>query len=207
MSSSPPVTEIVTLQLGSNFSEDATKPLIEKLKKQPGCQDVYWGPTVEDANVAHLFIDWDSVGHHEDFRANEEASKPILGPLLEMLTGPAPLTYFHVPFEPFPPTKAMSGPILELGQLEAKDEPGAKEEMEKIVLKIFGLASKQPKCNGAALGTVVEDKNRIVILLAWESVEAHMKDFRNTPEFGEAAALLGPYMKEGAFTHVKIKRA
>jgi len=207
MSSSSPVTEIVTLQLGPNFSEDTSKRLIEKLKKQPGCQDVYWGPTVEDANVAHLFIDWDSVEHHEDFRANEEVSKPILDPMLEMLTGSSPLTYFHVPFEPFPPTKAMSGPILELGQLEAKDDPGAKEEMKKIVEKILGFAIKHPKCNGAAFGTVVEDQNRVVIVLAWESVEAHMEDFRNTPDFGETAALLGPYMKEGAFTHVKIKPA
>jgi len=202
---SSPVTEVVTLKLGPKFSEEATKPLVEAVRKQPGCRNIVWGQTTEDTQVAHLFIEWESIGHHMAFGDNTEVSKPIVDGLVEQLT--EPLTFFHVPFEPFPPTKVMAGPIIELGQLMVKDEPGALEEAEKIVKKVLGLASQQPKCHGSAMGKSVEDPNKIVIVLAWESVEAHTDEFQRTSEFKEASAPLWKYLKEGGFAHVKVKAA
>jgi hypothetical protein len=87
------------------------------------------------------------------------------------LSNPNPLSFYHVPFQPFPPAKAMAGPIIELGQITAKDEQGVPDEMSKVVAGIFSAANNHPKCLGSAKGICVEDKSKLVIALAWESVE------------------------------------
>jgi len=205
MSSSPPVTEIATLHVGSNFNEEAFKPVIKIVKEFPGTQNFYWGRTAENPNMVILFVEWDSIEHHEAFRAHE-IFKTVHALLIELvdLSNPNPLSFYHVPFQPFPPAKAMAGPIIELGQITAKDEQGVPDEMSEVIAGIFSAANNHPKCLGSAKGICVEDKSKLVIALAWESVEAHMEDFRSTKEYGEASKPLGQYVKEAGFVHVQV---
>ncbi len=45
--------------------------LLSTVYKQDGCQRMFRGPQVEHPAILTLFVDWDTVGHHEKFVASE----------------------------------------------------------------------------------------------------------------------------------------
>jgi len=203
--SSKPVTEIITLHLGPKFSAEAFKPVAEVIKAQPGCQRVYWGRTVEDDQIAVVFVEWDKIEDHQAVAANPDIFKPFIDSLTSLVS--APPEVFHVPFEPFPPTEVMKGPVIELTILLAKEEPGAREKMLEGAQQILALAAKQPKCTGTALGFEVENVNKLVLILSWPNREAHMEEFQKIPEFIELVAPLRNLVDHPSFTHVKVQQA
>lgn len=74
-----PATEICFLPLkDGSYPEDADSGVGQKFKEifntilaQDGCQRLYWGRQVEHPSILTLFIDWDSIEHHEKFIASE----------------------------------------------------------------------------------------------------------------------------------------
>lgn len=50
-----------------------------------------------------------------------------------------------------------------------------------------------PGCRSARMTRGVESPSRFVLLVEWESVEAHLENFRATDRFTRWRALIGPY--------------
>jgi len=48
-------------------------------------------------------------------------------------------------------------------------------------------------CHGMALERVTEDPSRYHLVVTWDSVEHHMKIFRESPGFASWRALAGPF--------------
>ena len=74
-----PVTEIAYLPLktGCNPSEanspaaSAWQNMLKTVLDQPGAQRAYWGLEVENPSMLRLFVDWDSIDDHLNFRKTE----------------------------------------------------------------------------------------------------------------------------------------
>ncbi|EXJ78459.1 hypothetical protein A1O1_08859 [Capronia coronata CBS 617.96] len=198
-----PATEICFLPLkeGTN-PEDTTGAVGQKFKEffntilaQDGCQRLYWGRQVEHPSICTLFIDWESVGHHEKFIASA-TYKPFTEELGTYLTGPPRL--YHVHFDPHPPAVALvdDGPIATEfitvyfpPDYSAEDEKTFREVNMKNLLAAVAENAKGFK--DSASGWVVEEldlpdgsgKAKVFVALAgWESVQAHL-NFRETQSF------------------------
>lgn len=52
------------------------------------------------------------------------------------------------------------------------------------------IISSSPGCRSARLERCLENDHRFLLLVEWESVEAHMVGFRTSPEFGRWRELL-----------------
>ncbi len=53
-----------------------------------------------------------------------------------------------------------------------------------------------PGCLGAQLHQGIESPTSFLLLVSWESVEAHMEGFRNSPLFTRWREILGPFFVE-----------
>ena len=50
-----------------------------------------------------------------------------------------------------------------------------------------------PGCSGARLLRGIERSSTFLLLVEWESVEAHTEGFRNSPAFAEWRRIVGPF--------------
>jgi hypothetical protein len=75
----PTATEVVAVPLREGHYPDdpasGTGPkfdeLFQTILSQDGAQRLYWAQQLETPSVLSLFIDWDSVDHHNKFMASE----------------------------------------------------------------------------------------------------------------------------------------
>ncbi|EXJ81149.1 hypothetical protein A1O3_07438 [Capronia epimyces CBS 606.96] len=223
-----PATEICFLPLKEeSYPDDATstagqkfKSILETILAQDGAQRLYWGPQVEHPSIYNLFIDWDSIGHHEKFIASD-AYKPFSGEIGAFLSGPP--RFYHVHFDPHPPTVALAdgGPFATEfitfyfpADYSEEDQKAVEERVKKLVKVIEGTAKG---FKGSAGGWVAEELDlpdgsakakAFIGLLGWESVEAHLK-FRGTQAFSDNIHLLreAKDLKKLAVFHVSSKEA
>ena len=68
--------------------------------------------------------------------------------------------------------------------------PGREAEFEAAFAKARPLISAQPGFLGISVSRSVESPNLYLLLVKWESVEAHTEGFRKSPEFGQWRELL-----------------
>ena len=54
--SSPPVSELVFLEIGPKCTPEEFLKFAKTVRGQPGCNAVYWGPTLDDETVIYMFI-------------------------------------------------------------------------------------------------------------------------------------------------------
>lgn len=92
--------------------------------------------------------------------------------------------------------------VLERAELIARD--GMREEF-LAVLRDQGavLLRAIPGCRGVRVGGGVENPQKILLLVDWESLEAH-DAFKQMPEYIELAKLMGPFAAGGAAEHFDI---
>lgn len=55
------------------------------------------------------------------------------------------------------------------------------------------LLAGTPGCRSVRMTRGIETPNRFVLLVEWDSVEAHEVNFRQGPNFGEWRRLIGPF--------------
>ncbi|KAL2429858.1 hypothetical protein ABEF95_000891 [Exophiala dermatitidis] len=223
-----PATEICFLPLqGGSYSDDASSGVDPKFKKmfdtilaQEGCQRLYWGRQVEHPSILTVFIDWDSVEHHEKFIACG-TYKPFTDEVGAFLTGPP--RFYHVNFDPQPPTRALAdgGPFAtEFITIYFPTDYSADDQkvFEASLNKLVDVARKHSQgFKTSAGGWAVEQldlpdgssKAKVFIaLFGWESVEAHQK-FRETQVFKDNIHLLrgAKDLKAVSVFHVLAKEA
>jgi heme-degrading monooxygenase HmoA len=81
--------------------------------------------------------------------------------------------------------------ILEIAQIDVK--PGMEAEFEANVGKAAPLFKRAKGCSGMALQRSHEKPQRYRLFVRWETLENHTVDFRESADFQEWRALVGPF--------------
>jgi heme-degrading monooxygenase HmoA len=82
--------------------------------------------------------------------------------------------------------------VLEIADIAVK--PGTEDEFAAAVREGIRYVSDTPGFGSARLTRGVESPSRFVLLVEWDSVEAHTKGFRESENFGRWRGLIGPYL-------------
>ena len=72
-------------------------------------------------------------------------------------------------------------------------DPARAAEFETAVAIAAPLFRAAKGCHGMALERVIEHPGQYRLVVGWENVEAHMRDFRESAAFGQWRALAGPF--------------
>lgn len=83
--------------------------------------------------------------------------------------------------------------ILELATIDIKQ--GTNAEFEQNLEKAQAVISQSEGYLGHQFQKCVEQENRYVLLIRWESLEAHTIGFRESALFKEWRALIGPFFE------------
>jgi heme-degrading monooxygenase HmoA len=71
--------------------------------------------------------------------------------------------------------------------------PGSEDDFARAFVEARLVITAAPGCAGARLLRGIERPSTFLLLVEWESVEAHVEDFRNSPAFGEWRRIVGPF--------------
>ncbi|KAG1810379.1 uncharacterized protein HD556DRAFT_1302691 [Suillus plorans] len=165
-----PTTEIIIFETSEKFREDVSflRPAFDIVLKADGVhKPVYSGLQIENPATGYIFLNWDSLAHHQAFMTSSS-----YGPLLEALK-PAiggPLKMYHVIFNDHPTFRQ---PVTEVLLITLKD-PSHRAEVFDILNKLSDLTEKK-----LIFGPTLEDENAIILVGGWSSVEAHWEMVAN----------------------------
>lgn len=88
-------------------------------------------------------------------------------------------------------------PVFELAQVRASDG----DALARAFPAALAVLRATPGCSGASLRRCVEEPDRFVVTVEWESVEAH-EDFRAGERFADYRAPIGALLAEPpAYAH------
>ncbi|KAI1207510.1 uncharacterized protein F4807DRAFT_179757 [Annulohypoxylon truncatum] len=188
-----PVTELVLSTLKPGVSAESLYPIFATLKSQPGNTAVRAAPPSEDPSQIRLFIDWDDIAAHQAFRATD-AYKSYLGQLAPYVTTPTQI--MHAELTPFPPVVLEKSPSTEFLLLYIDPDEDEAKVLQAGKTLARGLTADGIKGTTglSAVGLTVEkdveykgEKVRVmVMLLGWESDEAHRTASATDPAFKAA---------------------
>ena len=71
--------------------------------------------------------------------------------------------------------------------------PGQEDDFAVAYAKGHPALASTPGCRSVRMTRGVESASRFVLLVEWESVDAHLENFRATDRFTQWRALLGPF--------------
>ena len=81
--------------------------------------------------------------------------------------------------------------ILEVALIDIG--PGQEEAFIAAYAQARSIVAGTPGCRTVRMTRGIESPSRFVLLVEWDSVEAHVKNFRETERFGTWRGLIGPY--------------
>jgi heme-degrading monooxygenase HmoA len=79
--------------------------------------------------------------------------------------------------------------VLEIALIEVK--PGMEAEFEAGVAKAGPVFQRAKGCTAMTLQRSIEKPQRYRLFVQWETLENHVVDFRNSPDFAEWRSLVG----------------
>ncbi|RYU94904.1 antibiotic biosynthesis monooxygenase family protein [Emticicia agri] len=83
--------------------------------------------------------------------------------------------------------------VLEIVTIEIKE--GTNKDFEDAITKAKAVISKAKGFISYEAKHCIEQENKYVFLIYWESVEAHMKGFRESDLYKEYRSFLAPFFK------------
>jgi heme-degrading monooxygenase HmoA len=83
------------------------------------------------------------------------------------------------------------GMVLEVGLIDVQE--GREEDFAAAYAKARSILASTPGCRTVRMTRGIESPSRFVLLVEWDSVDAHLDNFRATERFTEWRALIGPY--------------
>ena len=86
---------------------------------------------------------------------------------------------------------AVDGAVLEVARLDVK--PGETEAFERDFRRARSLPAQIAGYQKLELRRCAEDANRYLLLIWWDTLEAHTEGFRGSPEYEEWRAILHHY--------------
>ena len=81
--------------------------------------------------------------------------------------------------------------VLEVALIDVK--PGEEDAFAASYAKAHPFVAQSPGCLSVRMTRGIESPGRFVLLIEWESVEAHLDGFRATERFEQWRALIGPH--------------
>jgi heme-degrading monooxygenase HmoA len=81
--------------------------------------------------------------------------------------------------------------VLEVALIDVQE--GREDEFAKAYADAHPIVAGTPGCRSVRMTRGVETPNRFVLLVEWDSVDAHLDNFRATERFARWRALIGPY--------------
>jgi heme-degrading monooxygenase HmoA len=81
--------------------------------------------------------------------------------------------------------------VLEVALIDV--QTGQEETFAKAYAEARPILAGTAGCLSIRMTQGIESPSRFVLLVEWESVEAHEQNFRGTERFGEWRALIGPH--------------
>jgi heme-degrading monooxygenase HmoA len=81
--------------------------------------------------------------------------------------------------------------VLEVAVIEVV--PGAEHDFTDAYRGIRGVLTSTPGCRSARMTRGIESPSRFVLLVEWDSIEAHEQEFRSTDRFAKWRAAIGPF--------------
>ena len=82
--------------------------------------------------------------------------------------------------------------VLEVALIDVVS--GQEGEFAAAYAKGRELVATTPGCRSVRLTRGVESPSRFVLLIEWDSVEAHLDNFRASERFGAWRSLIGPHL-------------
>ena len=79
--------------------------------------------------------------------------------------------------------------VLEVALIDVTDPIG----FEEAFLGVRDVITSTPGCTSVRMTHGIETPNRFVLLVEWDSVEAHVANFRKTERFATWRAVIGPF--------------
>src|SRR5207249_8655135 len=83
------------------------------------------------------------------------------------------------------------GMVLEVGLIDVQE--GREDEFAAAYAKAYPILATTPGCRSVRMTRGVETPTRFVLLVEWDSVDAHLDNFRATERFTQWRGLIGPY--------------
>jgi heme-degrading monooxygenase HmoA len=81
--------------------------------------------------------------------------------------------------------------VLEVALIDIT--PGQEDDFAAAYGKARPILHSTPGCRSVRMTRGIESPSRFVLLVEWDSTDAHVENFRNTDRFGQWRALIGPY--------------
>ncbi len=81
--------------------------------------------------------------------------------------------------------------VLEVGLIDV--QAGQEDQFAAAYAQARGVLAGTPGCRSVRMTHGIESPTRFVLLVEWDSVEAHLENFRNTDRFTTWRGLIGPY--------------
>ncbi|GAB3229475.1 antibiotic biosynthesis monooxygenase [Glycomyces halotolerans] len=81
--------------------------------------------------------------------------------------------------------------VLEVAEINVT--PGREAEFAAVYRKARKLVSSSPGLRSMRMTQGVESPSRFVLLIEWDSIEAHEKGFRETDRFADWREAIGPF--------------
>ena len=81
--------------------------------------------------------------------------------------------------------------VLEVALIDVS--PGQEEAFAAAYRLGHPILASTPGCRSVRMTCGIESPTRFVLLVEWDSVEAHLANFRATDRFTRWRALIGPY--------------
>jgi heme-degrading monooxygenase HmoA len=81
--------------------------------------------------------------------------------------------------------------VLEIAQIDVI--PGQEQDFAAAYATARAGLAGTPGCRSVRMTRGVESPSRFVLLVEWDSVEAHLENFRATDRFTAWRAAIGPY--------------
>jgi heme-degrading monooxygenase HmoA len=81
--------------------------------------------------------------------------------------------------------------VLEVAQIAVL--PGQEDDFVEAYRKARETLATTPGCRSVRMTRGIESPSRFVLLVEWDSVDAHLDNFRATDRFTTWRGLIGPY--------------
>jgi heme-degrading monooxygenase HmoA len=96
--------------------------------------------------------------------------------------------------------------VIEVALIDV--QAGHEDDFAAAYAKAYPLLATTPGCRSVRMTRGIESPSRFVLLVEWDSVDAHLDNFRATDRFAQWRGLIGPYF-DGAprvehFTDVPV---
>src|SRR6185312_2045662 len=93
--------------------------------------------------------------------------------------------------------------ITEIAQIEIK--PGSEKDFEAAIAKAQAIFKRCKGWKGFELHRSIEKPSRYRLLIKWETLENHTVDFRESANFTEWRALVGPHFASPPRSNIPIR--